>query len=599
MNVVNTTDDDEIAMSNATNSTTGLAPTYAGIETSRAYQSGLLKSDFNISSNHPSIRVAFRYVVVGDEAERNDNSAGKNGSSEDDDAIYLCWIGQDGSPHHFYSINSVRRRQVSSAETKSSNLRKRKAARDTNQTNSNTADYDIMNENDHVETTKPGHAFVFCRRIEYDSSFAQGGVATAVDEDDSYEEESTNVVNFNGVTVFLRRQQSKTDSNNNKTESDDKWEAFLIVGGYRPGLMESSSEEVSSEESDGEDSSSDEDDDGDETKIQLVTLKCFQNKQLKTDDGDDDDDDPGPKMVDCSSCLQLIPFLRGALGPKLQHTHAFVSMHNTASRDNEYEVTVCMTQLDPTPIDTSSKHYDVVFLGGWPCRVEPGCFPDDEEGIALRARFEADLLAASLCLPPSACAKLKKSTPIWFNKSQQFGPKAAPIRGRDLCFHPGSRWLVRNGMNAAKQGGVEVYDVKHYLSDCDLWGPGGLFLHELSHAWHYLHTENAYDNAPIKECYDKAMEEDLYKCVEVHGPQGPKCKAYACQDQMEYFAELSVAFLGGLDDEKEHNKWFPFNRKQLKEHDPRAFDMLHKMWKLDEEKGRWGRMSSWFRTNGD
>ena len=47
---------------------------------------------------------------------------------------------------------------------------------------------------------------------------------------------------------------------------------------------------------------------------------------------------------------------------------------------------------------------------------------------------------------------------------------------------------------------------------------------------------------------------------------------------MEYFAELSVAFLGGLDDTLEHNKWFPFNRKQLREHDPRAFDLLCHMW---------------------
>jgi hypothetical protein len=47
---------------------------------------------------------------------------------------------------------------------------------------------------------------------------------------------------------------------------------------------------------------------------------------------------------------------------------------------------------------------------------------------------------------------------------------------------------------------------------------------------------------------------------------------------MEYFAELSVAFLGGLDDKKEHNKWFPFNRSQLKEHDPRAFHTLCRVW---------------------
>ena len=77
------------------------------------------------------------------------------------------------------------------------------------------------------------------------------------------------------------------------------------------------------------------------------------------------------------------------------------------------------------------------------------------------------------------------------------------------------------------------------------------------------------------------MEEGLYDSVRVRGPQGPMARAYACTNQMEYFAELSVAFLGGLDDDEEHNKWYPFNRSQLREHDPRAFAMLCRMWGLE------------------
>jgi len=138
-------------------------------------------------------------------------------------------------------------------------------------------------------------------------------------------------------------------------------------------------------------------------------------------------------------------------------------------------------------------------------------------------------------------------------------------------------------MNPAKCGGVEWYDARHYLSDCDLWGPGGLMLHELSHAWHCLHVENGYDNADVIDAYRKAMEDGLYDCVEVHGSQGPRCKAYACQDPMEYFAELSVAFLGGLEEGREHNKWFPFNRTQLRRHDPRAFGMLCRIWGVEDD----------------
>lgn len=59
-------------------------------------------------------------------------------------------------------------------------------------------------------------------------------------------------------------------------------------------------------------------------------------------------------------------------------------------------------------------------------------------------------------------------------------------------------------------------------------------------------------------------------------------KAYAATNRMEYFAELSAAFLGGVDGKEEYNKWFPFNRKQIKEHDPRAYDLLCRVWKVTD-----------------
>ena len=140
----------------------------------------------------------------------------------------------------------------------------------------------------------------------------------------------------------------------------------------------------------------------------------------------------------------------------------------------------------------------------------------------LRSRFESDILAASRALPKLARDKLLVSTPIWINKSQCYGPKVAPITARDGCFHPGSTWLSRNGMNPAKCGGVEWYDAQHYLSDCDLWGPGGLMLHELSHAWHCLHIENGYDNEEIISVYKQAMDEKLYDCVRICKLNGPR-----------------------------------------------------------------------------
>jgi hypothetical protein len=94
------------------------------------------------------------------------------------------------------------------------------------------------------------------------------------------------------------------------------------------------------------------------------------------------------------------------------------------------------------------------------------------------------------------------------------------------------------------------------------------------------------------KAYEEAMEKKLYDCVPVHGPQGLKggCKAYACYNCMEFFAELSVAFHWQRDCidscapyscEIEHNKWYPHNYAQLKKHDIKACRMLAKMWGVD------------------
>lgn len=74
-------------------------------------------------------------------------------------------------------------------------------------------------------------------------------------------------------------------------------------------------------------------------------------------------------------------------------------------------------------------------------------------------------------------------------------------------------------------------------------------------------------------------------------------KAYCCANCMEFFAELSVAFLwqksiiiknecygNNADTEyritQEYNKWFPYNCIQLHNHDINSCKMIAKMWNV-------------------
>ena len=94
-----------------------------------------------------------------------------------------------------------------------------------------------------------------------------------------------------------------------------------------------------------------------------------------------------------------------------------------------------------------------------------------------------------------------------------------------------------------------------------------VILHELSHAVH-LHLFGP-DNPTIKAAHRQAMERKLYD--EAEDVYGKKRKPYARVNEKEYFAELSCAYLNKL-------HYFPFNRDDLKKHDPMGYKMMEATW---------------------
>lgn len=105
-------------------------------------------------------------------------------------------------------------------------------------------------------------------------------------------------------------------------------------------------------------------------------------------------------------------------------------------------------------------------------------------------------------------------------------------------------------------------------------------MHEFSHAFHDKFCKDGYKNSDVDLAFKIAMKNKLYDSVTVHGPQGRDgpVKAYACANPMEFWAELSVAYMC-TDDDCEYNKWFPFNQTQLICHDMDTFSVLDKLWR--------------------
>ncbi len=240
-------------------------------------------------------------------------------------------------------------------------------------------------------------------------------------------------------------------------------------------------------------------------------------------------------------------------------------------------------------VDTTHKVYLLCLVQGFQIYYEPNVFdlqPDLLDTLSM------DLEQVKLLLPKTkSCAELVSNTSIYINISIVFGTGEV---GDGCCYHAtdGQRWLRDHGMSEQKAGCVEIYSAEDYLQSRLLWGSGGLVLHELAHAYHDKMCEGGFACAAVVAAYQETMCHGRYDCCpSVHGPQsqlitdGQQLKAYACTNCKEYFAELSVSFLSptGRDESKcEFNKWFPHNRQQLSAHDPVAFEVLLRLWELDE-----------------
>jgi hypothetical protein len=114
-------------------------------------------------------------------------------------------------------------------------------------------------------------------------------------------------------------------------------------------------------------------------------------------------------------------------------------------------------------------------------------------------------------------------------------------------------------------GGIELPNAQAFL-DSYSWEPWAI-LHELTHFYH--HTILGDDNADIRGAYRHARDAHLYESVARY--DGSTARAYALENDHEYFAELSEAYFG-------RNDFFTFTRDELATYDPTGFAVIKALW---------------------
>ena len=137
---------------------------------------------------------------------------------------------------------------------------------------------------------------------------------------------------------------------------------------------------------------------------------------------------------------------------------------------------------------------------------------------------------------------------------------------RSAEYHLDPEWLERNGRAPIMGKAVEITTTQIYPFENRRMPY--LLLHELAHAYH--DKVLSFKNETIKAAYEMAKAAGTYDEVErFNGNDIVKDEAYAMTTPQEYFAELTEAYFG-------KNDFYPFNRNELKEHDPGGYAVIEK-----------------------
>jgi hypothetical protein len=213
----------------------------------------------------------------------------------------------------------------------------------------------------------------------------------------------------------------------------------------------------------------------------------------------------------------------------------------------------------PPPASVPTDAYELREIQGWTVRVNRELSHGHQE-LCDRAlellRFQ--LYQITREVPPPAVKKLQ-TVVIWVELDDPLFPC--------MCYHPDRGWVVGHGLDARKTHGVEIANAKNFL----VWvqkQPWMVF-HELAHAYHHDFLPGGFENPQVLSAYNDAKQKGLYNAVLRNN--GRTERAYAMNNQMEYFSECSEAFFGT-------NDFYPFVQVEFKLHDRRGYDTLKAAW---------------------
>ena len=212
--------------------------------------------------------------------------------------------------------------------------------------------------------------------------------------------------------------------------------------------------------------------------------------------------------------------------------------------------------------ETKTDYYKPIKkdVEGWSIAVDPELLKPENKAVADKA-FKAlanHLQRVKYILPEAKVAELQK-LPIRLELNN-------PRLG-NMQYHPSVSWLRANRHDPALVKHVHIPRARA-LYDRGMWAKHPyVIMHELAHAYH--DQVLSFGNREIIGAYEAAKKAGIYEKVMLY--TGRTVRHYGLNNHKEYFAEATEAYLG-------MNDFYPFVRAELKEHDPRIFKIMEKVW---------------------
>lgn len=138
---------------------------------------------------------------------------------------------------------------------------------------------------------------------------------------------------------------------------------------------------------------------------------------------------------------------------------------------------------------------------------------------------------------------------------------------KSMQYHPGAGWLKNNGYAEDLAKCVHIPRAIDLATKRNINEQPWVILHELAHAYH--DRELSFDEPRIQAAYELYMSEKRGEKVLLHN--GKRVKHYAMTNRMEFFAEMTEAYFGS-------NDFFPFNRAEMMESEPRIYELMTAIW---------------------